>query len=77
MRESKVVERLSKSTQNEIANVAKLFLGLIIGSTMNALSLLKLGYFRNFLVRITCIGLDTIAGIIFAKFISWLKTRED
>jgi oxaloacetate decarboxylase beta subunit len=34
MRESGVVERLSRSAQNEIANVTTIFLGLTIGSTM-------------------------------------------
>jgi oxaloacetate decarboxylase beta subunit len=36
LRESLVVERLSKSAQNEIANVSTLFLGVPSGSTMNA-----------------------------------------
>lgn len=36
LRESLVVDRLSKSAQNEIINVATLFLGLAIGATMKA-----------------------------------------
>ena len=42
LRESGVVERLNKSAQNEIANIATLFLGVTIGSTMNASSFLEL-----------------------------------
>ena len=38
LRESGVVDRLSKSAQNEIINVATLLLGLTIGSTMVAIS---------------------------------------
>jgi len=41
LRESGVVERLNKSAQNEIANVATLFLGITIGTTMSAASFLN------------------------------------
>jgi Na+-transporting methylmalonyl-CoA/oxaloacetate decarboxylase beta subunit len=34
MRESGVVERLTKASSDELANVVTLFLGLAIGSTM-------------------------------------------
>jgi len=34
MRESGAVERLSKAAQNEITNIATIFLGLSIGGTM-------------------------------------------
>ncbi len=34
MRESGVVARLTKASENEIANVVTLFLGLCIGATM-------------------------------------------
>src|SRR5512136_2341428 len=36
LRESGVVDRLSKAAQNEIINIATLFLGLAIGATMTA-----------------------------------------
>ena len=41
MRESGVVDRLSKSAQNEIANVTTIFLGLTIGSTMGERTLFR------------------------------------
>jgi carboxybiotin decarboxylase len=41
LRQSAVVERLSKSAQQEIVNVATLFLGVTIGSTMNAAQFLR------------------------------------
>src|SRR5512139_1684915 len=41
LRESYVVERLAQSAQNEISNVATLFLGLAIGATMTAQSFLN------------------------------------
>ncbi|MFQ5576307.1 MAG: sodium ion-translocating decarboxylase subunit beta, partial [Anaerolineae bacterium] len=42
MRESGVVERLSQSAQNEIANVTTIFLGLTIGSTMTGANFIRL-----------------------------------
>ena len=41
LREAMVVDRLSQSAQNEIINIATLFLGLAIGSTMTAASFLN------------------------------------
>jgi len=35
-RESKVVERLSSTAQNELMNIVTIFLGLAVGGTMNA-----------------------------------------
>ena len=41
---SGVVDRLSKAAQNEIINIATLFLGLAIGSTMSAASFPEFGH---------------------------------
>ena len=38
LKESGVVERLTKASENEIINVTTLFLGLVVGSTMTAAS---------------------------------------
>ncbi len=62
LRESGVVERLSKSAQNEIANVATLFLGLTIGSTMSAGSFLNMETLAILLLGLLAFGLDTVAG---------------
>jgi oxaloacetate decarboxylase beta subunit len=48
------VDRLSKSAQNEIINIATLFLGLAIGATMSADSFLNLA-------TIKILGLGLIA----------------
>lgn len=70
LRESGVVERLNKSAQNEIANITTLFLGLAIGSTMNAADFVQLDT-----IKILCLGLlafvfDTIAGLLFGKLMA-------
>lgn len=73
MRESGVVERLNKSSQNEIANIATLFLGVTIGSTMNAASFLKLETIMIMLLGLGAFILDTVAGLLFGKLMSFMS----
>jgi oxaloacetate decarboxylase beta subunit len=68
LRESGVVERLSQSAQNEIANVATLFLGITIGSTMSASSFLNWTTIQILLLGLVAFVLDTVAGLLFGKF---------
>ena len=70
LRESGVVERLNKSAQNEIANVATLFLGVTIGSTMNSESFLKWETIMILILGLGAFALDTIAGLIFGKIMA-------
>ncbi len=78
LREALVVDRLSKAAQNEIINIATLFLGLAIGATMTAerflydpttgiqwqtLMVLGLGLLA-FIV-------DTVAGLLFGKLMAF------
>src|SRR5262249_39817558 len=67
LRESRVVERLNKSAQNEIANVATLFLGLTIGSTMAAASFLNESTLGILALGLVAFVLDTVAGLLFGK----------
>ncbi len=68
LRESGVVDRLSQSAQNEIANVATLFLGITIGSTMSAASFLNWTTIQILILGLIAFGLDTVAGLLFGKF---------
>jgi oxaloacetate decarboxylase beta subunit len=67
MRESHVVDGLSKSAQNEIANVATLFLGLTIGSTMSATSFLSVQTLTVLGLGLIAFALDTVAGLLLGK----------
>jgi oxaloacetate decarboxylase beta subunit len=71
MRESGAVERLTKASSQEIANIVTLFLGLAIGSTMQAEFFLKLDTLKILLLGILAFGLDTAAGLLFAKGLNW------
>ncbi len=71
MKESGVVERLVGASSNEIANVVTLFLGLAIGATMQAEAFLKVDTLLILVLGIFAFGLDTAAGLMFAKFLRW------
>jgi carboxybiotin decarboxylase len=71
LRESGVVERLSKSAQNEIANVTTLFLGVTIGSTMSAASFLNVQTLSIMALGFLAFALDTVAGLFFGKFMAF------
>ena len=76
LRESHVVERLSKAAQNEIANIATLFLGLTIGSTMGAASFLNGATLGILALGLVAFVLDTVAGLLFGKLMSVLSGRR-
>lgn len=73
LRESGVVERLSQSAQTEIINVATLFLGLTIGSTMTAASFLNWDTVSILLLGLLAFALDTVAGLLFGKLLAALS----
>ncbi len=64
---SGVVDRLSKSAQNEIINVTTLFLGLAIGATMSATSFLTATTLQIMGLGLLAFALDTVAGLLFGK----------
>jgi oxaloacetate decarboxylase beta subunit len=73
LKTSGVVERLSKSAQNEIINVATLFLGLAIGATMEAASFLNLATIKILGLGLIAFALDTAAGLLFGKLMAVLS----
>ena len=73
MRESGVVERLTKASENEIANVVTLFLGLAIGGTMEGNAFLKPTTLMIFGMGFLAISLDVTAGVLFGKLVCALS----
>lgn len=67
MRVSGAVPRLVKASENEIANVSTLFLGLAIGATMGAEQFLKPQTLVIFALGLVAIVVDTAGGILFGK----------
>jgi len=73
MKESGVVERLTKASSNEIANVVTLFLGLAIGSTMVGAEFLKTSTLAILVLGIVAFTVDAAAGVMFAKVLNVLS----
>jgi len=76
MRESGVVERLSKSAQNEIANVTTMFLGLVIGSTMTGEGFIRLDTLLILGMGLLAFILDTVGGVLFGKLMYVLSDKK-
>lgn len=76
MRESGVVEGLSRTSQEAITNTCTLFLGLTIGSTMQGATFLNLGTAKVLLLGLVAFALDTIGGIMFGKLVCVLSGRR-
>jgi oxaloacetate decarboxylase beta subunit len=70
LKESGVVQRLTSMAQNELTNISTLFLGLTIGSLMQAQSFLSTTTLLILLLGLGAFVLDTIAGILFGKFLA-------
>lgn len=67
MKECGVVSRLTKASENEIANIVTLFLGLAIGGTMEGHAFLKPQTLAIFGLGFVAICMDTVAGVLFGK----------
>lgn len=76
MRESGVVDRLSKSAQNEIANVTTIFLGLAIGSTMTGSNFVRLDTILILGIGLLAFVLDTVGGVLFGKLMYVLSGKK-
>src|ERR671915_1531550 len=67
MKESGVVERLKSASENEIANIITLLLGLTIGATMEADKFLRGETLLVLGLGLIAISLDTVVGVLFGK----------
>ncbi|MFH1242725.1 MAG: sodium ion-translocating decarboxylase subunit beta [Pseudomonadota bacterium] len=72
MKASGVVARLTRASENEIANIVTLFLGLAIGGTMEGHAFLKSQTLAIFGLGFLAICLDTATGIFFGKLMCLL-----
>lgn len=76
MKESGVVDRLSKTAQNELNNIVVICLGLTVGATATASSFLNWQTLGILLVGIVAFGIGSAAGVIMAKIMNlFLKEK--
>lgn len=76
IRESGVLERLSKAAQNELANLVTLLLGITIGSTMLADDFLQPKTLLILLMGLVAFVFDTAGGVLFAKFLNLFRKNK-
>jgi sodium ion-translocating decarboxylase beta subunit len=75
-RETNVVERLLKTSQNELLNIVTIILGIAVGSTMKAEAFLKPQPIYIFILGLFAFVFSTIGGILLAKFMNlFLKEK--
>ncbi len=70
LKESGVVPQLSNAASNELANISTLFLGLTIGSLMQAATFLQTQTLLILLLGLFAFVLDTVAGLLFGKVLA-------
>jgi oxaloacetate decarboxylase beta subunit len=73
LKESGVTDRLVKASQNEIANIVTLLLGISIGATMSGPAFLKPQTLIVLGLGLVAISLDTAMGIFLAKIMKVLS----
>lgn len=70
MRESGVVDRLSKTAQNELINIVTIFLGLSVGSKLSADKFLQLETLGILVLGAVAFAIGTASGVLMAKAMS-------
>ncbi len=76
MKESGVVDRLSKAAQNELNNIVVIFLGTTVGATATAEAFLNFQTLSILCVGIVAFGVGTAGGVLLAKFMNlFLKEK--
>jgi oxaloacetate decarboxylase beta subunit len=76
IRECGVLERLSQSAQNELANLVTLLLGITIGSTMLADKFINPVTGLILLLGLFAFIFDTAGGVLFAKFLNLFLKKK-
>jgi sodium ion-translocating decarboxylase beta subunit len=69
MKESGVVPRLAKASENEIANIVTLLLGISIGATMSGPVFMQKTTLVILVLGLVAICLDTVFGVLFGKIL--------
>ena len=72
LREAGVVERLSKTAQNELINIVTLFLGIAVGLKMSAEHFLTLETIKVVILGVIAFEFATFSGIMFGKLLYYI-----
>lgn len=70
MRECGVVDRLSKTVQNELMNICTIFLGISVGATTTATAFLNFQTLAILVIGILAFSIGSAGGVLLAKFMN-------
>jgi len=76
IRECGVLEKLSKSAQNELASLVTILLGITIASTMTADRFLRVDTLFILGLGLVAFIFDTAGGVLFAKFLNLFLKKK-
>ena len=76
MKESGVVERLSKAAQNELNNIVVIMLGTTVGATATAEAFLNFQTISILVVGIVAFGVGSASGVLLAKFMNLFLKKK-
>ncbi len=71
-RESGVVERLTKTSQNELMNIITILLGVTVGATANAHTFLQAKTILIICLGLIAFAMGTAGGVLFGKVMYWI-----
>lgn len=72
-RESGVVERLTKTSQNELMNIITIMLGVTVGATANAHTFLQAKTLLIICLGLVAFSMGTAGGVLFGKLMYWIS----
>ncbi|SFP92180.1 sodium ion-translocating decarboxylase subunit beta [Caldicoprobacter faecalis] len=70
-RESLVVDRLSKTAQNELINIITIFIGVTVGSTATAERFISPDTFKIIALGLAAFTFSTVGGVLLGKIMYW------
>ena len=76
MKECGVVERLSKTVQNELMNIVTIFLGISVGATATADAFLNWQTIGIMVLGVTAFCLGSGAGVVLAKIMNFFSKEK-
>jgi oxaloacetate decarboxylase beta subunit len=75
LKESGVVERLSRTAQNELINIVTIFLGLSVGSKLSADLFLRVETLGILVLGLLAFAVGTASGVLMAKLLGRWGSR--
>lgn len=75
-KESGVVDRLVKTSQNELMNIVTIFLGTSVGLTMAADIFLQPKTLLIIAMGVVAFGFSTFGGLLLAKIMNWCSPKN-